>query len=318
MYYAIPSLCAILIKIAILWKQPFSPSHKQKYEFLANPLFLFLFLSLFGLNLCELTLFAIKPSSSAAILLVKGYHVFYSLTLFTILAVALRAIDKLSSIWPLLSIAVGLSVLVVHPTLGIVGIEDIGYSVTRSPGPFYSVYMAGMFTTVLIALAVFLWGAFKHPDPHLKSRCKILLICFGPFTISSITIAVLMTYGFKVNATIITSFMISFLLLGLIYSESKYYAPQILSSLPGTGYFRSTETLTEALFDPNIPLEEAKEIMVLEKTRRALQLTKGNQTEAAKMLGVSRPTICRRIKALENYKGLPARPKGAKQVQEVS
>lgn len=305
MLYAIPSIIAITIKLLILWKRPFSrPTETQSFLF-SDRLLLSLFITLLLLNICEVALFFSIANTPNALALVTGYHVFYIYTLFIILAIALKLVLEVKALPFLLIVASVLATAMIWPQMSIIGTKSIGYSVSRIPGPYYSLVVVGSLSALLLSTGLFAWGALFNTEPARKIKCKILLACLAPFTVTTFSIAILMQYGIDINATVVTSFTINILLLGLLYSESKYYIPQIMAAVPGTRYFHSTETLASALFDPNIPLDEAKEIMVLEKTLRALQLTNGNQTEAAKMLGISRPTICRRIKALECYKGLP-------------
>lgn len=318
MLFALPSICAIIIKLLILWKRPFSrPSDKHSVLFSEYPL-LILFCALLALNICEVSLFFTSASTLNAHVLVALYHVFYIFSLFSILGIALKSVCGKSYAPVLVFLSSLLAVLIAYPKLSILGTSSIGYSVTRISGPLYYPVVFCSLLSLLCSLILFIWGAAKSIEAEKKLKCKILLFCLAPFAFTTFGVAILMRFGIEINATIITSFTINILLLGLLYSESKYYIPQVLAGLPGTRYFESTETLTTALFDPNIPLEQAKEIMTLEKTRRALELTKGNQTEAAKMLGISRPTICRRIKALENYKGLPKRPSATQQMNEAS
>lgn len=302
MLYVLPSILAIVLKLIILWKRPFTRTEGIPQRFLSDRLFLFLFLALLGLNCCELVLFNLESGSSSALHAVIAYHIFYAFSLFSILGVALRTIDKLTSFYLLFAIAAGLSILVATPNLAIIGTAKIAYSITRVQGPFYSVFMSGMFSAVFFSLIILLYGAFHHKEECTKRRSRILLYSSSPFILSSLIIAALMHVGVQINTTIVTSLNATIFLLGLIYSENNYYTPQILAALPGTKPFHTTEYLTNALFNPNISLEQAKEIMALEKTRRTLQLTKGNQTEAARILGISRPTICRRIKELEQHK----------------
>ena len=265
---------------------------------LNNRPFLAVFISLLLFNVCEALLFTLDLSHGSAISIVVAYHIFGLFSLYSILGITLFITrQKFPAFW-LFTIASAISVFIAIPGLAIEGVQSIGYSLTRIPGPFYPVIQIALAVPAIGVMVLLSLGSFDK-SKEVRNKSIVLLACLtAPFICLTVVI-ILMQIGIHINATIIVSSSINVFLFGLLYIEGKYHIYGLLSTVPGTPYNESARALARALFDPNIPLEKAKEMMDIEKTKYTLKLTKGNQSEAARILGVSRPTICRRIKSLK-------------------
>lgn len=293
MLYAIPSISAIAIKLVFLWRA-------KRSLLLNNHAFLAAFISLLAFNICELALFAFKSEVGGHTAIVVAYYITGLCSVLSILGVTLYVTRKIFPIKWLLVSAVALSCFVAIPGLVIEGTQSIGYTYTRIPGPMYIIVQLAIVIPAIAAVALLAFYAIRSKSTDVRTKSLVLLTCLTPSFLCLIGVVVLMQIGASINATIIISFTINIFLFGLLYLEGKYHIYGLLSSVPGTSYNESARALTQALFDPNLSLEKAKELMDIEKTRYTLKLTKGNQSEAARLLGVSRPTICRRMKLLES------------------
>lgn len=293
MLYAIPSISAIAIKLVLLWRA-------RQSLLITNHAFLAVFISLLALNVSELLLFTLNIAESGATFLVMAYYIFGLFSILSVLGITLSIVKGTFPFRILSAIGLVLSVFIAIPGLAIEGTQSIGYSYTRIEGPYYFVIQLALIIPFSTSIALLSHGALLSKSKEIRSKCSVLLICLAPSFVSLLAIIGLMQLGFQINATVVISFTINILLFGLLYLEGKYHIYGLLSVFPGTKYNDSARILTQALFDPHMPLEKAKELMDIEKTRYTLELTKGNQSEAARILGVSRPTICRRIKLIES------------------
>lgn len=293
MLYAIPSISAIAIKLVFLWRA-------KKSLLLTNRAFLAVFISLLTFNICELMLFTLDLENLGATSLVVAYYIS---GLFSVLFIFGATLHITKNRFPVKWIALAgvvISALIAIPGVIILGTESIGYSFTRVPGPYYFVVQVALLIPAIATIALLSWGIWRSKSKEVRQKSLIMLACLTPSFLCLLIVIGLMQVGIHINATIIISFTINIFLFGLLYLEGKYHIYGLLSALPGTSYNVSARALTQALFDPNMSLEKAKEIMDMEKTRHTLKLTNGNQSEAARILGVSRPTICRRMKLLES------------------
>lgn len=293
MLYAIPSISAIAIKLVLLWRA-------RQSLLITNQAFLAVFISLLALNISEMLLFTLNLKESGATILVMAYYIFGLFSILSVLGITLSITRQVFPIRTLATFGCLMAIFIAIPGLAIEGTKSIGYSYTRIQGPYYFVVQLALLVPFSASIGLLIHGALGSKSKEIKNKCSVLLICLAPSFVSLFIIVALMQFGFQINATVVISFSINILLFGLLYLEGKYHIYGLLSSLPGTKYNDSARILTQALFDPNMPLEKAKELMDIEKTRYTLELTRGNQSEAARILGVSRPTICRRIKLIES------------------
>lgn len=294
MLYAIPSISAIAIKLVFLWRA-------KRSLLLTNHAFLAAFISLLSFNICELALFTLKTGSEGALAIVSAYYITGICSILSILGVTLHVTQKAFPTKWLLATGAAISCFIAMPGLVIEGTQSIGYSFTRVPGPFYILIQIALIVPAILTIGLLGYHAIKSKSATTKTKSTVLLICLTPSFLCLLGVIALMQFGVHINATVIISFTINIFLFGLLFLEGKYHIYGLLSAVPGTRYNDSARALTQALFDPNLSLEKAKELMDMEKTRYTLKLTNGNQSEAARMLGVSRPTICRRIKLLEEF-----------------
>lgn len=298
MLYAIPSISAIAIKLVLLWRA-------RRSLLITNHSFLAVFISLLALNISEMLLLTVNLDTAGATILVMAYYIFGLFSILSVLGITLSITKNIFPVKWLLGAGILVSALVATPGLIIEGSRSIGYSYTRIEGPYYFVIQLALLIPFSLAVGMLIFGALKSSSKQIRAKCTLLLGCLAPSFVALFLIVLLMQLGYQINATVIISFTVNILLFGLLYLEGKYHLYGLLSSLPGTKYNNSARIITKALFDPDMPLEKAKELMDIEKTRYTLELTNGNQSEAARILGVSRPTICRRIKLLESLTDAP-------------
>ena len=185
------------------------------------------------------------------------------------------------------------------PNAAIAGVQSIGYSVTRIEGPYYFLVQIGILVPLLASLLVMTFFYCTLKETLAKKRTLLLIIACSPFILSVFTIVGLMAVGVKINAVAIISLSICVTLWVLIYTERKEKLYRFMSFIPYTQENRALTHFSEFLANPSKGLNEAKEALERNMIREALSLCDGNKLHAASMLGVSRQTLQRRLKAID-------------------
>lgn len=185
----------------------------------------------------------------------------------------------------------------------IAGVQSIGYSYTRVPGPYYWVLPLYIVINLLLAIALLCFGVFRHDERIMRRRCLVVLLGFLPTVLVMFLIIALMTLGYKMNASVLISITTTIFLLVLIVTENKLSLFNLLRKIPFTeenrrlneGYAVLSEILYTAYLDKPMQLKERLKTLEDIVVRLSVENTGGNQAQAAKKLGISRSTINRRV-----------------------
>lgn len=292
--YMMPSIFALALKITIFW----FGRHSMKT---ATPWLWAFFLALFGLNLFELTSFYNIESSQFALLILKGYYTCALASCSSLLLIALHNTGKAKKFT--VGITIFLSTLFIVTTLipnaAISDVKSIGYSITRVAGPFYVIIQAGILVPLIATILLSLHSCFFSRDYFQRRKSQILLIACSPTFIAVFVVMLLMQMGFKINASVIVSITINITLLILIYTECTERQYRFMTIIPKTKENHFVKNLSLLITDPTIGLEKGRLLIEKEMIKETLLLTKGNKITAAKILGVSRQTLHRRINTFD-------------------
>jgi hypothetical protein len=289
----LPSLSAIIIKLLILW---FGWSSIKK----SNLWFWLFLVGLLGINVSELILL-ISAGSNASVELYSiliFYYLSAVMSSMAYLGLALQFAGWLTGLTRLIlllsSFAVALLLLV--PGLVIAGVENIGYSFTRVPGPMYWVVQFYIGGTLTASLSLLAFAARKERTGISSRRAMALLIATSPTAICVICVVLAMQLGFQINATVLVSFMINILLAVLVYTEYELRLFRFLSVFPKTEENRMIKRMIKTLIEANTSgLQSAVNEFEVFLIQNALQEANNNKSVAADMLRISRATLRRKL-----------------------
>ncbi len=119
--------------------------------------------------------------------------------------------------------AAALIVLIFSGEMIIAGFEQIGYTVTRIPGPWFSAFELFAFGICVLAIAFFSIGTFFQDNSASRARNALLLVAVLPIIIVVTVILILLHLGIKwLNASVILPFAITFFLLVSAYAIHQH------------------------------------------------------------------------------------------------
>ena len=289
----IPSVSAIAIKLLILWLGRKSLANVDFWAWT-------FFMVLFGMNLTELIGFVFQEvlSNDARLLFLIAYYGFTIVAGLSFLAIAMKISGDLSRPVAHLIFAtmvVGLTVLLL-PNVGLLGIQSIGYSYTRIPGPYYWVLQIIILGGWLLGLCMLIHTLRRGKDWIPRRRAFAMLIATTPTGLGLVLVIILMQIGFKINATLMFSISTNFLLGVLIYTEYEFRLFHFLSSVPKTEENKLVCSIINNLASSRTynlsRLSSEFEKLLIEN---ALGSHKYNKTKTAKSLGISRNTLRRKL-----------------------
>ncbi|MEX1032175.1 MAG: helix-turn-helix domain-containing protein [Cellvibrionaceae bacterium] len=292
-FYALPSMIAVTIKLIMVWygRNMIMNANAWLWAYLG---------SLFGLNCLEMVsfLFSQTPESSGAKYFLGTYY-FFAITSNTLfLALSLQLVgwfNRISCFVVVTLTTVGL-LLIVIPNAAFIGVESIGYSVTRIAGPYYwviQIIVVGSLISSFVLLAV---AGKSSADWYRRRRATALLIGSAPTVVAILIIMVLMQMGFQINATVVVSLTINILLGVLIYTEYEYGLFKFLSFIPSTQEHIISQSAANAIYQiKSRGLNGAVSSFERALVQNALTRCNGNKTTAAEFLGISRTTLRRKL-----------------------
>ncbi len=290
-WYTLPSIFALALKLTIFW------FGRRSLTTASIWLWIF-FVGLFGMNLIELIgFYYVKYAPDKGLLELRLYYIFAELMLVSLCALSLENAGKLTT--PIRNTLILFFIICAAPLIipgaAITGFKNIGYSITRIPGPYYFIVQLGILLPLLGSIIASVYYSFNAKTYSEKRKSQILFIACSPFLVSIIIIMVLMQTGVKINAAVILSLMINITLLILIYTEHKENQYKFMSIIPRTREHEFIKKLSHIVTDPTIGLKRGRELIEKEMIYEALISTEGNKIKAAKLLGISRQTLHRRL-----------------------
>lgn len=293
LFYAIPSISAIAIKIVLFWygRHILKEASAWIMGFLGG---------LFGVNVCELVVFWFVNDAERqlALAVLSMYYVCALVANGCFLGISLKIAGRLSKFLIgaiLLTTAVGI-ITVVIPGWAIAGAQSIGYSVSRIAGPLYWVVQILIVVPLTASTAILALTAFWSANWIRKRRALALLIATSPVVFCVLTMMGLMQAGVEVNAAVVVSFSINILLAVIVYTEYESGIFRFLSFIPRTAENRLIAHAAYSAYDLssqglNGAVANFEKALITD----ALLRCNGNKTVAADMLGVSRATLRRKL-----------------------
>lgn len=189
----------------------------------------------------------------------------------------------------------------------ITGVQLTSYSITRVAGDSYWVLQSFIILASLIGLLLLTYIAINSKQLITRQRSTIILFCTAPFVITALLIITLMAFNYNLNATMILSALTTFMVGLLIYTESKYKLFMFLSYIPYTREHgiraEAGKLINQAILDlfderKKLPLKEMRSEFETALIKLAIESTGGNKTHAAKVLGIGKATLHRKIEGL--------------------
>lgn len=296
-FYAIPSFCAIIIKAWLLWQ-----GRSRARE---NGALIILLGAFLALNLVEFAMFMLANRPDQIAWLIHLYYFAATLSAAAVLNLFLYLTGNAKSILARANVAIAIFFIAISlmPGVMVAGVENIGYSWMRIPGPLYIVWAVYAVSTLLFGVFLLLSGYQRSKDALQRRRCLAVLLGLLPGICCAIGTIVLMLLGVKINATVVLSSALIFFLVALIYSEQRYGLFKILALVPFTEEYTLRAELASLLRniessafgsadDPNFK-DHIKRIESL-YVDLAIIANGGNKTHAAQALGISNATLHRK------------------------
>lgn len=288
--YTLPSIAALALKLSIFWFGRYSLR-------VASPYLWGFFIGLFGMNLSELATFYYVTQPEEGFVWLSAYYISAVIAFFSLFTLS---ISNAISLPKVAVVCLGVLFLIVVfplfvPGMALSGVKSIGYSITRISGPYYFMVQIGILVPLMLSLVISFYFSCFSKSYLVRKRSQILLVSCFPIFITVIVIMLLMHLGFKINAAVILSFMITVTLLILVFTEHKEHQYKFMSLIPKTKENIFVKRLSYLVTDPAVGLDKGRDLIEQEMIRQALIICKGNKIDAAEMLGVSRQTLQRRL-----------------------
>lgn len=291
----IPCVVALALKILLAWRTRHQISRANIV------LWLFIF-SMFSLNLGDFFsfLFAKNDQSPQALITLKFIYISGVAMSLLYWSVAMDIGGYLSK--PFIMIISFLqiigSIAILIPGVVLEGVTNVGYSLTRVKGDYYFLFVIIFIGGIVLGYATLGYIKITNKELLATRRATALLIGTLPIVIVSVVIVFLMQLGFKLNLSLFGEFASLFLLYVLIISEQKEQLYSFLAKVPSTKEYALNKKISAAIATHD--LSGLKNLIEEAMIPEALQISEGNVSQAAKLLGVSRNTINRRLKEFED------------------
>lgn len=270
-----------------------------KREFLTLNKYLFsIILGITGMNAIEMFFYSYINHPENGLVILISFYLFVLVFVYSSLLYALYISNQenTTSISFCIFGFIICCVVLFTPGAAISGIASIGYSITRIPGPYYHILQIGILIPLLSCIVITFLTLVTSRKHLLHTQALAYLITFSPTFIISAVIIFLMHIGIKVNASVIISFSTSLLLWLLLATQRKESMYRLMSLIPGTRANKLYRQLAYHICNPQHGMNDPIHYLEIEIIYEALHITNGNRTEAAELLGISKPTLQRRLK----------------------
>ncbi len=289
--YLVPGVLALSLKLLIIVLG-------GKGLLKAHPVLLGFFAGLLGVNVFEILAFFHGHFSDGGMVILKGYYLFILATFLLMAAYPFAITEKLSkTVCFVLGGAFTLAAVVtVIPNLAIAGVKSIGYSVTRVQGPYYGIIVLTLLGSLLTAMIGLVWVTCRSKEHFVQRRAYVFLLAVAPLILTATGIIISMLCGVKVNGSMYISVSVCVTLWVLVYTEQKEHLYRFISLVPYSREYKFFREMSLILGNPEDGLKKAKVLFEEELLKQAMMYSKDNKTQAAKILGVSRQTVNRKMK----------------------
>ena len=221
------SLLAISIKLWLLFA--------KRIQLRENGALELLLIGFLGMNVIELGGFFSMQNESVLFSLLSLYYMFCTLTvaamlnLFMSMNGANTAMLRINWV-----VATVMAATFMVPGLMLLGVQQLGFSATRIPGPMYLYWIVYILATLIFAMVQLATVYLRHRSEQKGKQVLVILLGLSPAVLTSIVIVVMMQLGFKINLGAIISLMICTFLLSLIWAENRHSVFQVLARVPNT------------------------------------------------------------------------------------
>lgn len=294
MFYVVPSVVALVVKVVVLILTR-EPLKRKKHRDLA-----WFLLSLLLLNSAEVTQYFFLSSPHEGAIIIKLYWCFALSSLYFLLLHCLKiARYRCKHLSLLKIIMITTTVLILKTDFIIKGAESIGYALTAIPGDFFPVAKITAVGLILSVMAILIHAGMKHPQLKTKRKCMVLIAALLPSMLAGLFIIALMSIGIKVNAAVIMPCTITFFIGMLLLTEHRYGLFGIFCFIPTTREHQLYKAAWVAINQVICEIENEKEIELksvfknLEAVVIAVVIAEcdNNKTLAAKRLSMARSTL---------------------------
>jgi len=292
-YLLLISILALSLKLLALW-------NVKALVLEASPFIVAISAAFLIMNVCELSgfYFANKHGSGLTELIV--YYAFALLAAFSILGLALANTTINTKLWhyPLATAFLLVEAVLLTPGAAIAGIQSIGYSATRIPGPLYIVIQLGLLLPLIAMICILSFTLLTSKQRRARTRAKTYMFAFTPIVAVAILVVLLMALGFKINASGFISVTVCVTIWILFFASTETNQYVFLSFIPKTRENKSVYTIATNLACPENGLKQALlelESRIIEET---LAKTSGNITHASEILGIARSTLSQKVAKL--------------------
>lgn len=290
---ALASISAIALKLTIFW---FSRDTIK----IANPALAVAILALLCMNSFELLgfFYVERASHPLAHYGVLCYYLFVELFLLSLAALVWTVTRPPSAAlfkW-LSAVFVIFTLVIFWPGFAILGVRSIGYSLTRIAGPYYFLVPILLLGSAAFVIGAMTWFSLKPKKYETRRSAQTLLLSFSPMLLAIFVVVLLMMSGAKINATIAFSISSIFTTLLLLKTATRHGQIAIMRLIPNTREHRLMNGIVNFVVQPELGLENAKAYIEKLMLVESLEVCGGNRAEAAKMLGINRATLYRKMK----------------------
>ncbi len=289
-YLVLVSVLALALKILALWNVR-GLIHK------ASPFVYVLSFAFIAMNICELSVFHVVNKNGDGFAALIIYYVFALVAAYATLALVLSTTPIETKWWlyPLAAVFILVEIVLLVPGAGIAGVQSIGYSVTRVPGPLYLVIQLGLLLPLVGLISVLVYMMLASKQREAKTLAKTYMFAFAPMAVIGILVVLLMALGLKVNASGFISVTVCLTIWVLFFASTEKNQYVFLSFIPRTRENKSVYAIATNLACPENGLKQALlelESRIIEET---LAKTSGNITHASEILGIGRSTLSQKV-----------------------
>lgn len=287
------SVLALALKLLALWNVK-GLLHK------ASPFVVAIALAFAVMNICELSVFYIANNQGNGFAALIIYYAFSLVASFSVLALALANTTIKTKWWlyPLATAFLVVEAILLTPGAAIAGVQSIGYSITRTPGPLYFIIQLGLLIPLVIMVCTLSVTLLTSKQRSARTLAKTYMFAFVPVAVIAILVVALMALGFKVNASGFISLTVCVTIWILFFACTKENQYLFLSFIPKTREHKSVYSIATHLACPGNGLKQALTQLESQIITETLATTGGNITHASEILGIGRSTLSQKITKL--------------------